>query len=133
MGVWQAVTMDSLKFHLGLPCAILQYPADRPSLKLRDSHFRDGSPTGLSSTPWTPHAVHLWLCEDKRTSSPSASLSEQLSEDWDITYESGENGVVSAIQCRICRKNGKEPKPIIMTDTIGGFQDQADDLLGYEY
>jgi hypothetical protein len=61
------------------------------------------------------------------------SSAEEFSEDWDVKYGSGENGVVSAILCRICRKNGKEPKPIIRTDTLGGFQDQADDLSGYEY
>jgi hypothetical protein len=65
--------------------------------------------------------------------SPSASSSEEFSEDWDIKYESGENGMVSAIRCRICKRNGKEPKPIIRTKTIGGFQDQADDLSGYKY
>jgi hypothetical protein len=33
MGVWQGVTMDSLKFHLGPPCLTLLCPAGRPPLK----------------------------------------------------------------------------------------------------
>jgi hypothetical protein len=34
MGVWQGVAMDSLKFHLGLPCPTFLHPAGRLSLKL---------------------------------------------------------------------------------------------------
>jgi len=33
MGVWQGVTMDSLKYHLGPPCPTLLRTAGRPPLK----------------------------------------------------------------------------------------------------
>jgi hypothetical protein len=42
MGVWQGVAMDSLKFHLGLPCPTLLRPVGRPPLKQSYHHCRDG-------------------------------------------------------------------------------------------
>jgi hypothetical protein len=48
MGVWQAVAMDSLKFHSGLPCPTLQHPAC-------------GSPLKRPFKGWTTHrAGGLW-------------------------------------------------------------------------
>jgi hypothetical protein len=43
MGVWRGVAMDSLKFHLGLPCLTFLRPAGRPALKRPYGHFW-GSP-----------------------------------------------------------------------------------------
>jgi hypothetical protein len=33
MGIWQRVVMDSLRFHLGLPCSTFLRPAGGPPLK----------------------------------------------------------------------------------------------------
>jgi hypothetical protein len=56
MGVWQGVAMDSLKFHLGLPCPTLLCPAGRPPLK-RPARWAACS----RLLPfWTPHVVRLW-------------------------------------------------------------------------
>jgi hypothetical protein len=65
MGVWEGVAMDSLKFHLGLPCPTLVRPAGWPPLKRPYRHFKGGPPTGWTACdclppPWTPHAVRLW-------------------------------------------------------------------------
>jgi hypothetical protein len=69
MAVWQGVAMHSLKFHPGLPCPTLLWPAGKPPLKWPHNHFRGGlrlpsahKVAGLwpSSTPLTPHALRLW-------------------------------------------------------------------------
>jgi hypothetical protein len=49
MSVWQGMTMDSLKFHLGLPYPSLLRPAGRPPQE---------RPYALPPL-WTPHALHL--------------------------------------------------------------------------
>jgi hypothetical protein len=66
MGVWQRVAMDSLKFHLALPCPTLLRPAGGPPLKQPYGRVRGGPPTGGSACGyllplwnWTPHAVLL--------------------------------------------------------------------------
>jgi hypothetical protein len=46
MGIWRGVAIDSLKFHLGLPCPTLLYPAGGPPLKWPLGHFRGGPPAG---------------------------------------------------------------------------------------
>jgi hypothetical protein len=51
MGVWQGVAMDSLKFHPGPPYPTLLRPAHPEVARLP------------ASTPWTPHAVRLWVKE----------------------------------------------------------------------
>jgi hypothetical protein len=48
LGVWQGVAVDSLKFHLGLPCPTFLRPAAGPSLKRPYSRAGDLLP---SSTP----------------------------------------------------------------------------------
>jgi hypothetical protein len=47
MGVWQGLTMDSLKFHPCPPCPNLLCPAGRPPLKRCYGHFRDGPPASI--------------------------------------------------------------------------------------
>jgi hypothetical protein len=66
LGVWQGVTMDSLKFHLGLPRPTLLRPADGPPLKRPYGHFRGCSPTGHTACGrlpplWIPHVLRLWI------------------------------------------------------------------------
>jgi hypothetical protein len=66
MGVWQAVAMDSLKFHPGLPCLTLLSPADGPPHKRPYGRLWGGPPTGRAACgrllpPWIPHAVRLCL------------------------------------------------------------------------
>jgi hypothetical protein len=62
MGVWQGVTMDSLKYPPGPPCPALLCPAGRPPLKWHYRRFRAGSPTGRApydrlQLHWTPRTV----------------------------------------------------------------------------
>jgi hypothetical protein len=57
MGVWQGVTMESLKFHPGLPCPTLLRPVDGPHLKRPYSHFR--RPAALLSSTLLD-TVRLW-------------------------------------------------------------------------
>jgi hypothetical protein len=66
MGVWQGVAMDSLKFHLGLPCPTLLRPVGGPPLNRQYSRLRGGPPTGqmacghlLPCWPPTPYACAL--------------------------------------------------------------------------
>jgi hypothetical protein len=64
MGVWQGVAMESLKFHLGLPCSTLLRPVGGPSLKRPYSRFRGGLPAGWAACgrllpPRTSDAVGL--------------------------------------------------------------------------
>jgi hypothetical protein len=49
MGVWQGVAMDSLKFHMGLPCPTLLRPVGKPTLKQPYSRFWGGLPTGQTA------------------------------------------------------------------------------------
>jgi hypothetical protein len=65
MSIWQGVAMDSLQFHLGLPCPSFLRPVVGPPLKLPYIHFRDGPPAwraacGRILPLWTPHAVRLY-------------------------------------------------------------------------
>jgi hypothetical protein len=60
--VWQGVSMDSLKFHLSLPCPTLLRPAGGPPPKWPYGCFGGGSPAGRAACgrllpPWIPHAV----------------------------------------------------------------------------
>jgi hypothetical protein len=62
MGVWQAVPMDSLKFHPLPPCPTLSRAAGGPPLKWPYCPFRGGPLTGRGACSrllplWTPHAV----------------------------------------------------------------------------
>jgi hypothetical protein len=65
MGVWQGVTMNSLKFYPGPPCCTSLRPAGRRPLKSH-GHFRGGPPAGRAAYGrllpyWKPHAVRLCL------------------------------------------------------------------------
>jgi hypothetical protein len=65
MGVWEGVAMDSLKYHLGLPCPTFLCSVGGPPLKRPYGHFRGHlytgwAPCGRLLPIWTPHAVRLW-------------------------------------------------------------------------
>jgi hypothetical protein len=47
MGVWQGVAMDSLKFHLSLPCPTLLRSVGGPTLKWPYGHFMGGPPAAV--------------------------------------------------------------------------------------
>jgi hypothetical protein len=51
MGVCKGVGRESLKFHPGLLCPTLLYPADGPP--------RGRAACGRLLPLWTPHAIHL--------------------------------------------------------------------------
>jgi hypothetical protein len=51
MGVWEEVAMDTLKFHLGLPCTTLLRPVG--GLPLKQPYG------GCLLPPWTPQTVRL--------------------------------------------------------------------------
>jgi hypothetical protein len=62
--IWQGVTMDSLKFHPGLPCPTLVRPMGVPPLKQPYGRFRGGSLAGQTFCscllpPRKPHAIRL--------------------------------------------------------------------------
>jgi hypothetical protein len=64
VGVWQRVAIDSLKFHLGLPCPSLLRPVGGPPLKRPCSSFWGGPPAERAACGrlllfWTPHVVRL--------------------------------------------------------------------------
>jgi hypothetical protein len=64
--VWEGVSMDSLKFHSGLPCPNLLCPAGGPPSKRPYGCFWGDPPTewavcGHLLSPWIPHAVRACL------------------------------------------------------------------------
>jgi hypothetical protein len=64
--VWQGVSTDSLKFHLGPPCPTLLCSAGRPSPKRPYARFLGGllkwqAACGRPLPPWIPHAVRAWV------------------------------------------------------------------------
>jgi hypothetical protein len=60
MGVWQVVTMDSIKFHLGLLCPTLLRPMGGPPLKWPYCRFGGSPPAAVFYLRWTAHAGRLW-------------------------------------------------------------------------
>jgi hypothetical protein len=66
MGLWQGMTMYSVKFHPGPPCPTLLHPAGGIPLRLPYDRFWGGPPAGRGACGrplpfWTPHAARLCL------------------------------------------------------------------------
>jgi hypothetical protein len=77
--VWQGVSTDSLKFHLGPPSLTLQRPVGGPPLKWLYGRFWGVPPAGRAACDhllslWISHAVRAWCLDDGLTAVASVAL-----------------------------------------------------------